>query len=97
MKATVMIRRLKKDVLSELPMKRRQQVKFMHDHSTYHALLCLRSEGSAYQTYQNSLHFAYGPRKGALVLVLKISIHISFGDSKSNLNSAVGMVMHTFS
>lgn len=31
MKATVMIRRLKKDVLSELPVKRRQQV-FIHNH-----------------------------------------------------------------
>lgn len=29
MKATVMIRRLKKDVLFELPMKRRQQVLFL--------------------------------------------------------------------
>jgi hypothetical protein len=29
MKATVMIRRLKKDVLSELPVKRRQQVVFL--------------------------------------------------------------------
>lgn len=29
-KATVMIRRLKKDVLSELPMKRRQQVEWFY-------------------------------------------------------------------
>lgn len=35
MKATVMIRRLKKDVLTELPVKRRQQVQnLFHGHIT---------------------------------------------------------------
>lgn len=43
MKATVMIRRLKKDVLSQLPVKRRQQVDFRLNYCPWiaHAKGCL--------------------------------------------------------
>jgi len=48
MKATVMIRRLKKDVLSQLPVKRRQQVAlwvfFYNQHKKYTLILFCKLE-----------------------------------------------------